>query len=177
MAHIMSKAEKLVLEEIYPAGSRVELEYMEAGRTEELKPGDRGTVNAIGDDGGIDIAWDCGSSLALVYREDVCRCLMTKKQMDDFINMLLLIPVESNKKLEAWLEKKLKPVFPEMRFAKGEDGEMKVDLCADAFQMKKPRINIRYRIDGKGHLFIQKSGWGEKNYGRRVENKRPEYKR
>lgn len=48
MAHIMSKAEKLVLEEIYPVGSRVELEYMEAGRTEELNPGDRGQLLLLG---------------------------------------------------------------------------------------------------------------------------------
>lgn len=177
MAHIMSKAEKLILEEIYPAGSRVELEYLEAGREEELKPGDRGTVTAISDDGGICIAWDCGSNMALIYREDVCKCLMTKEQMDDFINKLRLIPFESNERLKAWLERKLKPSFPGMRFVKGEEGEVKVDLCVSAFQMKKPQINIGYRTDGKGHLFIQKSGWGERTCRRRTDRKRSEYKR
>ena len=142
-----------------------------------IENGGQGTVTAISDDGGICIAWDCGSSRALVYREDVCKCLMTKEQMDDLVNKLLVIPFESNDKLDAWLEKKLKPVFSEMRFVRGEEGEMKVDLGVSAFLMKMPRINIRYRVDGKGHLFIQKSRWGEKSYGMRTERNRSECRR
>nr|WP_300823962.1 hypothetical protein [uncultured Schaedlerella sp.] len=41
MVHVMSRVEKLILEEIFPAGSRVELECMGAGREEGLKTGDR----------------------------------------------------------------------------------------------------------------------------------------
>lgn len=53
----------------YPVGTRVELISMDDPYT-KLKSGDLGTVTAIDDIGTIFVAWDCGSSLGLVYGED-----------------------------------------------------------------------------------------------------------
>ena len=52
MVHTLTKAKRLILEEMYPAGSRVQLEYMEPDPYSKLKPGDMGTVQMIDDAGG-----------------------------------------------------------------------------------------------------------------------------
>lgn len=49
---------------------------------DRLVPGDLGTVITIDNAGGIQIIWDNGSSRTLVYKEDLCKYLMTKKQME-----------------------------------------------------------------------------------------------
>lgn len=35
-----------------------------------LSPGSEGTVTFVDDFGTVHVAWDCGSSLGLIYRED-----------------------------------------------------------------------------------------------------------
>ena len=57
----------------YPIGCRVELVQMNDPYSTKLKPGCRGTVIAVDDIGTIHVNWDCGSSLGVVYGEDVCR--------------------------------------------------------------------------------------------------------
>lgn len=64
MIHTLTKAERLVLEEMYPVGSRVQLECMDDPYG-KLKPGDLGTVRFIDDTGSVHVSWDCGSSLAV----------------------------------------------------------------------------------------------------------------
>lgn len=61
------------LKEAYPAGTRVELVYMDDPYNKKLVPGCRGTVRCVDDAGTIHVDWDCGSSLGVVYGEDVCR--------------------------------------------------------------------------------------------------------
>lgn len=61
------------LKETYPAGTRVELVHMEDPYNRKLVPGCRGTVRAVDSIGTIHVDWDCGSSLGIVYGEDVCR--------------------------------------------------------------------------------------------------------
>lgn len=61
------------LKEEYPAGTRVELVYMDDPYNTKLFPGCRGTVRAVDSIGTIHVDWDCGSSLGIVYGEDVCR--------------------------------------------------------------------------------------------------------
>lgn len=56
----------------YPAGTRVELLHMCDPYT-TLGAGDLGTVTGVDDTGTIHVAWDCGSSLGVVYGEDKCR--------------------------------------------------------------------------------------------------------
>ena len=57
----------------YPIGCRVELVQMNDPYSTKLKPGCRGTVISVDDIGTIHVNWDCGSSLGVVYGEDVCR--------------------------------------------------------------------------------------------------------
>lgn len=61
----------------YPVGCRVELTHMSDPYNTKLVPGCRGTVRAVDDIGTIHVAWDCGSSLGVVYGEDSCRKLDT----------------------------------------------------------------------------------------------------
>lgn len=58
----------------YPKGTRVELVRMNDPYT-KLKPGDKGSVTWVDDAGTIQISWDCGSSLGVVYCEDSCRII------------------------------------------------------------------------------------------------------
>lgn len=61
------------LRERYPAGTRVELESMYDPYNTKLKSGDQGTVTFVDAQGTIFVDWDCGSSLGLIYGEDVFR--------------------------------------------------------------------------------------------------------
>ena len=58
----------------YPVGTRVELISMNDPYT-KLKPGDRGTVEFVDDMGTIFVSWDKGSSLGVVYGEDIIRII------------------------------------------------------------------------------------------------------
>lgn len=69
----ISKERVLVLREIYPVGSRVELVHMSDPYNYRLTEGSQGTVVAVDDIGTIHVRWDCGSALGVVYGEDVCR--------------------------------------------------------------------------------------------------------
>jgi len=59
----------------YPAGARVELVRMDDPYNTKLVPGCKGTVKSVDDAGTIHVAWDCGSSLGVVYGEDLAECL------------------------------------------------------------------------------------------------------
>ena len=61
------------LRERFPIGCRVELTHMNDPWNTKLHEGCRGTVVAVDDIGTIHVAWDCGSSLGVVYGEDSCR--------------------------------------------------------------------------------------------------------
>ena len=57
----------------YPSGARVELTHMNDPWNTNLHEGSRGTVVAVDDIGTIHVAWDCGSSLGVVYGGDSCK--------------------------------------------------------------------------------------------------------
>ena len=61
------------LRERYPVGTRVELVSMDDPYNQKLKPGCKGTVRWVDDCGTIHVAWDCGSSLGVVFGVDSCR--------------------------------------------------------------------------------------------------------
>ena len=63
------------LREQYPIGTRVELTRMSDPYRTDLVPGCKGTVRSVDDIGTIHVAWDCGSSLGVVYGEDACRVI------------------------------------------------------------------------------------------------------
>ena len=58
------------LREQYPAGTRVELIYMNAPYNRKLVPGCQGTVRWVDDMGTMHVSWGCGSSLGLIPGED-----------------------------------------------------------------------------------------------------------
>ena len=55
----------------YPAGCRVELVKMDDMQAPPI--GTKGTVIGVDDIGSILVSWDNGSSLHVVYGEDICR--------------------------------------------------------------------------------------------------------
>lgn len=57
----------------YPVGCRVELLRMDDPQAPPV--GTRGTVRGVDDIGSVMVAWDNGSSLQVVYSEDLCRKL------------------------------------------------------------------------------------------------------
>lgn len=61
------------LREKFPRGARVELTHMDDPFNTRLCEGALGTVINVDDIGTIHVAWDCGSSLGVVYGEDSCR--------------------------------------------------------------------------------------------------------
>jgi len=60
------------LRERYPRGCRVKLIRMNDSYCQDLKPGMMGTVVHVDDIGTIHVAWDCGSTLGVVYGVDSC---------------------------------------------------------------------------------------------------------
>ena len=55
----------------YPVGCRVELIKMDDIQAPPI--GTKGTVTGVDDIGSIMVSWDNGSSLHVVYGEDICR--------------------------------------------------------------------------------------------------------
>ena len=68
----------------YPRDCRVKLIRMNDPYSRDLRPGMLGTVTHVDDIGTIHVAWDCGSSLGVVYGEDSCAVVDTEggKQND-----------------------------------------------------------------------------------------------
>ncbi len=61
-----------LLRDAFPAGCRVELDYMNDPYNRKLTPGCKGTVRFVDDMGTIFVSWDCGSGLGVAYGEDRC---------------------------------------------------------------------------------------------------------
>ena len=159
MVRALTKAEKIILNEMYPVGCRVKLEEFTPDSYNKLKPGDLGTVLSLDDAGGLHVAWDRGGSLALIDGEDHCKCLMKSEQMDRLFDQLFIMPFENIERLKSWMVKKVGDAFPKMSFTADSKGCLEVDLKASAFQLQDTKISIKYETDDKGHLFITKCGW------------------
>lgn len=74
MNNFPAKAVVEWLRKQYPAGTRVELVRMNDPYS-KLQPGDQGTVDFVDDTGTIFCSWDSGSTLGVVYGEDMVRKL------------------------------------------------------------------------------------------------------
>lgn len=79
MARRMTKEILDDLRERYPVGARVELIHMNDQYNTTLTEGCRGTVRAVDSIGTIHVAWDCGSSLGVVFGEDSCKVVKEAK--------------------------------------------------------------------------------------------------
>ena len=69
----VSKETLASLRERFPVGCRVALIHMNDPWNIRLTEGCEGTVTSVDDIGTIHVAWDCGSSLGIVYGIDSCR--------------------------------------------------------------------------------------------------------
>ena len=125
----------MILEEMYPVGSRVQLDYMGPDPDSKLKQGDLGTVMMLDDAGGLHVSWDRGSSLALISKEDFFTCVMKNEQMETIF------------------------------------------LYVNAFQMKNNKIEIKYKTDDRGRLYIKKCGWVQELPEKNKVAKMAEHKR
>ena len=67
----------------YTKGSRVKLIHMNDPYRPGLREGALGTVTAVDDIGTIHVAWNCVSSLGVVYGEDFCTVMGLKERIDD----------------------------------------------------------------------------------------------
>ena len=70
---IISKEGLAKIRTEYPVGSRIKLVKMEDHYNTRLRPGEMGTVVFVDDIGTIHVKWDCGSTLGIVYGEDLCK--------------------------------------------------------------------------------------------------------
>ena len=66
-----NRAEVEFVKRMYPAGTRVELVYMNDVQAPPV--GTCGTVMGVDDTGSLLMKWDDGSGLNIVYNEDVVR--------------------------------------------------------------------------------------------------------
>ncbi len=67
----------------YPAGTRIELIEMNDPYNKKLVPGCRGTVQFVDSAGTLQVAWDCGSSLGVVYGEDKVKVIDGESEAHD----------------------------------------------------------------------------------------------
>ena len=67
----------------YTKGSRVKPIHMNDPYRPGWREGALGTVTVVDDIGTIHVAWDCGSSLDVVYGEDFCTVMGLKERIDD----------------------------------------------------------------------------------------------
>ena len=63
-----SEAEVNAIRNRYPAGTRVQLIYMNDARA--VEPGTEGTVDHVDDAGTVHVKWDNGRRLGLIVGED-----------------------------------------------------------------------------------------------------------
>ena len=68
---MITKEQLEALRSRYPAGTRVELLQMDDVQAPPI--GTKGTVTGVDDTASVMVAWDNGSSLHVIYGEDVVR--------------------------------------------------------------------------------------------------------
>ena len=70
----ISKEQLALLRKNYPAGSRVELLYMDDVQAPPV--GTKGSVLGVDDTGSIMVSWDNGSSLNVIFGVDSCKIIL-----------------------------------------------------------------------------------------------------
>ena len=157
----VSNAEKAVLMKMYPRGCRVELEYMGPDQCSKLECGDLGTVISIDDAGQVHISWDNGGSLALAYKVDRYKCLMTKEQMQESLLELKGMSFTGIVQMMEWIEDKFLPVFPNMFMRPPVNNEMIVELGNGAFKFNMPIISVGFTQNAKGKVSVKECSMRE----------------
>lgn len=73
------------IKEKYPVGSRVKLNYMEDPYA--VPSGTLGTIEYVDDEGQIEVSWDNGRTLSLIYGVDSFDFIDINKNVDKQINI------------------------------------------------------------------------------------------
>lgn len=162
------------IKEQFPIGSRVKLERICSVRGSGLTMGDLGTVLDVSNPGVLEIAWDilAGESVYLHLGADMCQCVMSKKQIEKFLQEICKIPFQDIQRLENWIELVLEPAFPYVAICINRVKKVIfVDLGTKAFGREKALLEIKYKTRGVSEIVvtrakikdaeIKKSLWGK----------------
>ena len=164
--------EKLdALREKYPQGCRVELIKMD-DPYREMPVGLHGTVTGVDDSGSIHVNWDNGSSLAVLYKEDVCRKLYGKEAVDALFEKIVGCRFESYGEMERWFRRELDAPLPQLSIvecdginAEIENGMTEVDYSTDCtfgekiFGMDYADFTINYILDNEKRMYVTYATW------------------
>lgn len=154
----------------YPAGTRVELVRMIDEQA--LPTGTKGTVTGVDDTASVMVAWDNGSSLHVVYGEDVCRKLYGKDKVDSLFEKIVGFRFASYGEMEAWFRRELDDTLPQLNIsecdgvnAEIENGLMEVDFSTDCtfgediFGMQYADFSIDYIMDNEKKMYVTYARW------------------
>lgn len=152
--NFITKAEKLMLKKMFPAGCRIELEYMEKETDSNLRQGDLGTVIKMDDMGNLQVSWDKKGSFGVIYKRDKFKCIMTKQQIEELLRALEQNTYGNMDQMQECIEDKVSSAFPEMYFRKPINNELLVELCVNAFLINRARISVKYHYSDKMQIIV-----------------------
>lgn len=167
----IKREELAALREKYPQGCRVELVRME-DPYREMPPGLRGTVTGVDDSGSIHVNWQNGSTLAVVYKEDECRKLYGKEEVDALFEKIVGRRFESYEDMEQWFCMELGDTPPKLDIAECDginaeigNGMTDVDYSTDCtfgediFGMGYADFTINYILDNAKRMYVTYAEW------------------
>lgn len=159
------------LREKYPQGCRVELVKMD-DPYREMPPGLRGTVEGVDDSGSIHVRWDNGSGLAVVYREDECRKLYGKGEVDALFEKIVGFRFRTCGEIEDWFRERLGDAPPHFSVNQCDtinwevdNGITEVDYATDCsfgeniFGMDYADFTIDYIRDNEKRMYVTYARW------------------
>ncbi len=82
-------------------------------------------------------------------------CIMSKQQMEDFLRALEANTYENVDQMQEWIEDKVFYAFPEMYFRKPVNNELIIELCANTFQINRPRMSVKYHYNNKMQITVE----------------------
>lgn len=159
------------LREKYPQGCRVELVKMD-DPYREMPPGLRGTVEGVDDSGSIHVHWDNGSSLAVVYKEDECRKLYGKGEVDALFEKIVGFRFRTCGEMEDWFRERLGDALPHLEIRQCDtinwevdNGITEIDYATDCsfgkniFGMDYADFTIDYIRDNEKRMYVTYARW------------------
>ena len=165
------KEELEALREKYPQGCRVELVKME-DPYREMPPGLRGTVEGVDDSGSIHVHWDNGSSLAVVFREDECRKMYGKGEVDALFEKMVGFRFRTCGEMEDWFRERLGDTLPHLEIQQCDtinwevdNGITEIDYATDCsfgeniFGMDYADFTIDYIHDNEKRMYVTYARW------------------
>lgn len=167
----IKKEELEALRAGYPQGCRVELVRMD-DPYREMPPGLKGTVESVDDSGSIHVHWDNGSSLAVIFREDECRKLYGKEEVDALFQEIVGFRFRTCGEMADWFRERLGDAPPRLEIRQCDTinwevdhGISEVDYATDCsfgediFGMDYADFTIDYIRDNEKRMYVTYAGW------------------